>query len=210
MVKLERHARLAKQLPPRRSMWWMASTSRRRWAVVGTVASTVAILLLTTACNSATGRFQARPRLLRDRPVNLVAFDGVGRVPFGAPLMDVRDQLTKSGPGCDGSTSYGVPGYVGHADLIFAEGRFQMAWIYSPELHTADGVAVGDHIDEARTAHPGAEEHLATDRSLPALLVRSGDTAIIYLYEPGTNVISKMVAGYADQLQAGLASATPC
>jgi hypothetical protein len=181
-----------------------------------------ALLLSTVACNdNARGTNDSvrppSPATSSASPTkhaaNVVHLQGIGEVRFG----DSREQLVsrkliKVGePGCDGSPVYDVPGYVDAADLVFnAQDQLAFVWVLSPGVHTPEKLSVDSQIAAVRKAYPQGEELKANDRSYPGLLVKDEKTALLFLYEPTTGQVIKLLAGYTDMLREGQRAGITC
>ncbi len=138
-------------------------------------------------------------------PPNVVHLEGIGPIRFGESrtslvgrrLVSASDEI-----GCDGDKVYDIPGYVDAADLVFnAQGRLGFVWVLSPGVWTPEKLTVDSDLVDVRKAYPQAEELPATERSFPGLLVKAEKTALLFLYEPGTKKIVKLLAGFTDVLR---------
>lgn len=173
----------------------------------------LAAVLTVTACEPATGRFQTRPRALASSKPNIVHFDGLGRVPFGGQRDELTnlDLIIKGDAGCNGAITYDVPGYADHADLVFdGDGRFSLAWIYSPRITTRGKVGVGSGVDDVRAEFPDASDQPASSHSYPGILAHSGDRAILFLYDPSVGEVMTILAGYTEILQKTQSAGLSC
>jgi hypothetical protein len=135
---------------------------------------------------------------------NIVHLQGIGRIRFGDKRKDlVARKLVQAGePGCDGSPVYDVPGYVDAADLVFnAQDQLAFVWVLSPGVQTPEKLSVDSRVSAVRKAYPKAEELAANARSFPGLLVKAENTAFLFLYEPQTGQVIKLLAGYTDILR---------
>jgi len=138
-------------------------------------------------------------------PSNVVHLDGMGAIRFGDNRTDLVGEklvVTSGEKGCDGKPVYDVPGYVDAADLVFnAQGKLGFVWVLSPGVYTPEKVTVDSPVAAVRKAYPQAEELAVSQRSFPGLLVKSERTAYLFLYEPTTGQVVKLLAGYTDILR---------
>jgi hypothetical protein len=168
----------------------------------------VAVLASSVACGEVTqGAVErsASPRPTVSYAPNVVHADGIGAIRFGENRTALvgRRLISESGEiGCDGEKVYDIPGYVDAADLMFnGQGKLGFVWVFSPGVWTPEKLTVDSPIADVRKAYPKAEELPATERSFPGVLVKSDKTALLFLYEPGTRTVVKLLAGYTDILR---------
>jgi hypothetical protein len=168
------------------------------------------LLLSTTACGSDSGKSDGaakrKPSASASKyPSNVVHLDGMGAIRFGDNRTDLESAklVVASGEtGCDGKPVYDVPGYVDAADLVFnAQGKLGFVWVLTPGVYTPEKLTVDSPVAAVRKAYPQAEELPVNQQSFPGLLVKSERTAYLFLYEPSTNQIVKLLAGYTDILR---------
>jgi hypothetical protein len=136
-------------------------------------------------------------------PVNVVHPLGIGPIRFGDSRKKLLDgKLVVPGEqGCDGARVYDVPQY---ADLVFdAHDQLALVWVFTPAVKTPENLSVDSPVDAVRKAYPGAEELRANRNSFPGLLVKGEHTGYLFLYEPTTKQVVKLLAGYTDVLRAG-------
>jgi hypothetical protein len=144
---------------------------------------------------------------------NIVHLQGIGAVRFGEDRKDlVARKLIKAGePGCDGSPVYEVPGYVEAADLIFnAQDKLAFVWVQAPGVTTPEKLSVESSIDDVRKAYPGAEELDGNGQSFPGVLVKAEKTALLFLYEPKTRQVIKLLGGFTDVLREAQRAGITC
>lgn len=144
---------------------------------------------------------------------NVVHLQGIGPVRFGDDRAElVARKLIKAGePGCDGSPVYEVPGYVEAADLIFnAQDKLAFVWVQAPGVQTPEKLSVESSIDAVRKAYPAAEELKGNGQSFPGVLVKAEKTALLFLYEPTTREVIKLLAGFTDILREGQRAGITC
>jgi hypothetical protein len=171
----------------------------------------VSVLLTSVACgqegNNNTGGQSASPRPspTSSYPPNVVHLDGIGPIRFGenrTALAGRRLISPSEEIGCDGEKVYDIPGYTDAADLIFnGQGKLGFVWVLQPGVWTPEKLTVESSIADVRKAYPGAEELPPTERSFPGLLVKSEKTALLFLYEPTTRKVVKLLAGFTDILR---------
>lgn len=168
----------------------------------------VAVLASSVACGEeTTGAVQpsASPKPTASYAPNVVHPDGIGAIRFGENRTALvgRRLISESGEvGCDGEKVYDIPGHVDAADLMFnGQGKLGFVWVYTPGVSTPEKVTVDSPIADVRKAYPGAEELAATPRSFPGVLVKSEKTALLFLYEPETRTVVKLLAGFTDILR---------
>jgi hypothetical protein len=156
---------------------------------------------------------EASPSVQPTYPANVVHLGGVGAVHFGDRRKDLlaRRLIVPGEPGCNGETVYDVPGYADAADLVF-NGQDQLAfiWVLSPGAHTPENLSVDTPVAAVRKAYPHAEELPANEQSFPGLLVKAKKTSLLFLYEPRTGQVVKLLAGYTDILRDGQNSGINC
>jgi hypothetical protein len=178
---------------------------------VTTAAVVLALLLTSAACaDNQRSRDDVRsggtkgPVTRASHPPNVVHLQGIGPVRYGDTRKELLDRkaIAEGAPGCDGKPVYDVPGYVDAADLVFNEqDKLAFVWVFTEGVHTPENLTVGSPIGAVRTAHPDAEELKANAQSFPAVLVKSGRTAYLFLYEASDGKVVKLLAGYTDILR---------
>jgi hypothetical protein len=176
------------------------------------------LLLSTVACSagnddkSAAARTPS-PAVSSAYAPNIVHLQGIGAVRFGDDRKDlVARKLIKVGePGCDGSPVYEVPGYVEAADLIFnAQDKLAFVWVQAPGVQTPEKLTVESKIDDVRKAYPDAEELKGNGQSFPGVLVKAEKTALLFLYEPTTREVIKLLGGFTDVLREAQRAGITC
>ena len=179
----------------------------------------LALLLSPAACDSTgttgreTGTDEESPAAIASYPPNVLHLQGIGKIRFGENRKALigRKLITAGEPGCDGEPVYDVPGYVDAADLIFnGQDKLGFVWVLSPGVHTPENLTVDSPVGDVRKAYPQAEELKATDRSFPGLLVKAEKTAYLFLYEPTTGQVVKLLAGYTDILREAQSAGITC
>jgi hypothetical protein len=177
----------------------------------------VALLLATAAgCDRvANGEADdvATPTPTSSYAPNVVHLDGVGPIRFGQNRKELAGKrLISSGElGCDGQPVYDIPGYVDAADLVFnAQDKLGFVWVLSPGVRTPENLTVDSPVADVRKAYPAAEELKASERSFPGLLVKSEKTAYLFLYEPTTGQVVKLLAGFTDILREAQSAGITC
>ena len=178
-----------------------------------------ALLLAGAACDSeANGRSSGdrpsdTPSATASYPPNVLHLDGIGPIRFGENRKSLTSKkLIATGElGCDGQPVYDIPGYVDAADLVFnAQDKLGFVWVLSPGVHTPENLTVDSPVAAVRKAYPKAEELAANDRSFPGLLVKAEKTAYLFLYEPTTGQVVKLLAGYTDILREAQKAGITC
>lgn len=184
--------------------------SRRRPVVFGLL---VGIVLAAAACDREAEGSKTTPQGDSKYAANVLHVDGIGNVRFGAERKDLTDRklIAAGGTGCNDQEVYDVPGYVDAADLIFGEDdKLNFIWVLSPAVHTPEKVTVESPIAAVRKAYPQAEELAANDRSFAGLLVKSEKTGFLFLFEPASGQVVKLIAGFTDTLRAAQTEGIPC
>jgi hypothetical protein len=168
----------------------------------------VALLLATSAGCDRVANGEAddavKPTPTSSYAPNVVHLGGVGPIRFGENRKDLAGRrLISSGElGCDGQPVYDIPGYVDAADLVFnAQDKLGFVWVLSPGVRTPEQVSVESPLDAVRKAYPDAEELPESERSFPGLLVKGEKTGYLFLYEPKTREVVKLLAGFVDILR---------
>jgi hypothetical protein len=146
---------------------------------------------------------------------NVVHPLGIGSIRFGDTRKELleRKLITSAGPESCGDPSqvYDVPKYADAADLVFnAQDQLAFIWVYTPGVKTPENLSVDSPISAVRKAYPDAEELPANQNSFPALLVKGQKTAYLFLYEPTTATVVKLLAGYTDILREGHTTGITC
>lgn len=182
-----------------------------------------ALLLSTVACggdgDGARNGASAGPSSAPSSPAasryaaNVLHLQGIGPIRFGEDRDDlVARKLVQAGePGCDGSPVYDVPGYVEAADLVFnAQDKLAFVWVLSPGVQTPEKLTVESSVDAVRKAYPAAEELAANGHSFPGVLVKDAKTGYLFLYEPTTGEVIKLLAGFTDILREAQRAGITC
>jgi len=177
------------------------------------------LLLATVACDdqptdSAGEPEPGRPSPTASYPPNVVHLDGIGPIRFGEnrlALVGKKLIVPAEELGCEGQQVYDVPGYVDAADLIFnSQDKLGFVWVLSPGVRTPEQISVESPLDEVRKAYPDAEELPESERSFPGLLVKGEKTGYLFLYEPKTREVVKLLAGFVDILRDAQKSGITC
>jgi hypothetical protein len=177
------------------------------------------LLLAAVACDDqptdSTGRPDpGSPSPTASYPPNVVHLDGIGPIRFGEnrlALVGKKLIVPAEELGCEGQQVYDVPGYVDAADLIFnSQDKLGFVWVLSPGVRTPEQVSVESPLDAVRKAYPDAEELPESERSFPGLLVKGEKTGYLFLYEPKTREVVKLLAGFVDILRDAQKSGITC
>jgi hypothetical protein len=203
---------------PGRPLWRGGGTAAKRSGLSGRTLLIVALLLSAAACgDDAQGTSEAggekSPVATANYAPNILHLQGIGKVRFGEKRKDLlaRKLIAPGEPGCGGETVYDVPGYVDAADLVFnTQDKLGFVWVLSPGVHTPENLTVDSPVAAVRKAYPQAEELKANERSFPGLLVKAEKTAYLFLYEPTTGQVVKLLAGYTDILREAQAEGITC
>ncbi len=126
---------------------------------------------------------------------DIVHFQGVRDVRFGASRAELGSRLDTSRAGCSTQVT-GMP----QGNLVFAaDDRLVMMWFDAP-LHTPEGVSTGSTLQDVRAAYPGSQVLTAPAGShrFDGLLITQGDRGYLFLHDGVT--VQKAVAGYSDYL----------
>jgi len=179
----------------------------------------VSVLLASAGCGdtddgAAPNSPSTRPSATDSYAPNVVHLEGVGAIRFGEnreelvgrKLVAASDEM-----GCDGQPVYDIPGYVDAADLIFnGQDKLGFVWVLTPGVRTPEQLTVDSPMADVRKAYPDAEELPASERSFPGLLVKAEKTSFLFLYEPQTQQVVKLLAGFTDILREAQSAGITC
>ena len=171
------------------------------------------LLLALAGCGAGAPVGDFRPVPTPTFAPDVVHPTGIGPVRFGDNREDLlRRGLINGGEmGCNGDRVYHVPGHQDAADLMFSRtDTLMLVWVLSPEVTTTARVTVGSPIDAVRAGYADGEELPVTRGSFPGYLVTEGSTGMMFLYEPSSGTVQKLLAGYTDILRRGQRDGITC
>jgi hypothetical protein len=174
------------------------------------------ILVALAGCQGASGGHsgaKAAAPAPASYAANVVHPLGIGQIRFGDSRKTLLSRkLIKPGEqGCDAGPVYDIPRYANAADLVFnAQDQLAFIWVFTPDVKTPENLSVDSPVDAVRKAYPNAEALPANRNSFPGLLVKGERTAYLFLYEPTTKTVVKLLAGYTDILRQGHTAGLTC